>query len=59
LNKRADVFWRCLGRCNLHTCLFLDATLRRRWGNCIPLAAASAMPFLSSQPNAAREFETN
>jgi len=32
LNERADVFWRCLGRCNLHTCLFLDAALRRRLG---------------------------
>src|SRR2546429_8292118 len=40
LNKRADVFWRCLGRCDLHTCLFLDAALRRRWGNCIPVGGS-------------------
>src|SRR6266478_4247239 len=37
LNKRADVFWRCLSRCNLHTCSFSTLRLRRRWGNCIPV----------------------
>ena len=35
LNKRADVFWRCLHRCNLHNCLFLDAVIASPWDNCI------------------------